>query len=58
MAIGEYVVVVGFFLKEVVAAGINKLGLGVGFVFGEDQDIDGNRGAKNKLGANAMTVST
>ena len=41
-------VVVGFFLEQ--GAGVDELGGGVGFVFGEHKDIDGDGGAVKQIG--------
>jgi len=49
MLLGEDVGIGGFF-KVVLTAGINKLGGGVGFVFGQHQYIDGDGGAKKQIG--------
>ena len=45
--VGENVVV-GFFFEKL--TGIDKLGFAVGFAFGQNQDVDGNRCAVKKIG--------
>ncbi|SLM31319.1 hypothetical protein MTBBW1_300050 [Desulfamplus magnetovallimortis] len=41
-------VVIGLFLEQ--AAGIDELGGGVGLVFGEHQNVDGDGGAEKEVG--------
>lgn len=55
MGIGQDIVV-GLFFEQF--AGINKLNVGIRFMFGQNQNVYGNGGAKEQVRASEITVST